>query len=56
MFCSLFAYNLFFFLNNTLVNMIRDCMAKRKREKQKQAKVEAQHEIFGVTVELDINN
>jgi hypothetical protein len=40
-FCSLFAYNLFFFLNNTLVNMIRDCLAKRKREKQKQAKIEA---------------
>jgi hypothetical protein len=40
-FCSLFAYNLFFFLNNTLGNMVRNCLAKRKRDKLMKAKLEA---------------
>ena len=47
LFCSLFAYNLFFFLNNTLVNMLRDCIAKRNREKLKKAKLEATLQMFG---------
>ena len=40
LFCSLFAYNLFFFLNNTLMNTVRDCIAKRNRDKLKKEKLE----------------